>query len=558
MTSRAPDAYDPARFEVPVPPQEFGQDGGKFYRCYDALADEIDDNLVAGLKEHLDGLLIFAGLFAGVNTAFLALTLPLMSPDPTDDTNALLRNNNAILLNIVLGRNESLPSTNPLPSETFSPTGKVLTINILFAVSLTFALVSSFLAVLGRQWLIYYRKRTGGGPDLQRWEQLKRFLGAERWQLEWVLDDFLPSLLQIGLIVFSISLTIYLSILHPTLSNIFGAFMCTGLAILMITAIFAIRDKFCPFQSPLSRFISWFTALAVRVAIALLGHLLFVTLYPVYLIYQTLYHSIQRSPARQPDPSDLQRFSSVQASADPGAYERFLETSDKFQSDVLNSTRQLEPPGNLQIIAIKRALLTSDDVLTQAHAASNILSITDPDLLRLLATDDEFVDRIRDLCKSSYNRALQLLGRDQVGLASEIIWVYRAAIAHIVFSTNIKITRLITYQTTAVFIDTFGGMDEPQIFLPPNLIQNSSPNMINACLSFVARYANRERNGAQARRLALRPTIEGLANPSWRCISMITEIIMVQWGIHRGSHEEVYAAFLGLVLVSQGVWDLSS
>ncbi|KIO22234.1 hypothetical protein M407DRAFT_43893, partial [Tulasnella calospora MUT 4182] len=109
-----------------------------------------------------------AGLFAGVNTAFLALTLPLMSPDPADDTNSLLRDNNAILVSLALGRNESLPSTNALPSETFSPTGKVLTVNVLFSVSLTFALISSFLAVLGRQWLVYYRKRSGGGPDRQR------------------------------------------------------------------------------------------------------------------------------------------------------------------------------------------------------------------------------------------------------------------------------------------------------------------------------------------------------------------------------------------------------
>ncbi|KIO27193.1 hypothetical protein M407DRAFT_73553, partial [Tulasnella calospora MUT 4182] len=144
--------YNPAIFEVPVPPHEFGYDGGKFYRCYDALAEEIDENMVTGLKEQLDGLLIFAGLFAGVNTAFLALTLPLMSPDPADDTNALLRDNNAILLNLALGRNDSLPNTNSLPSETFSPTGNILTINVLFSVSLTFAIISSFLAVMGRQW----------------------------------------------------------------------------------------------------------------------------------------------------------------------------------------------------------------------------------------------------------------------------------------------------------------------------------------------------------------------------------------------------------------------
>ncbi|KIO20257.1 hypothetical protein M407DRAFT_139689 [Tulasnella calospora MUT 4182] len=46
--------------EVSLPPDKFGQDGGKFYRAYDALAQEIDGDMVARLKEHLDGILIFA------------------------------------------------------------------------------------------------------------------------------------------------------------------------------------------------------------------------------------------------------------------------------------------------------------------------------------------------------------------------------------------------------------------------------------------------------------------------------------------------------------------
>ena len=45
--------------EIPDPPHGFGEDGGKFYRCYDALADEIDDDMTKGLKEQLDGMLIF-------------------------------------------------------------------------------------------------------------------------------------------------------------------------------------------------------------------------------------------------------------------------------------------------------------------------------------------------------------------------------------------------------------------------------------------------------------------------------------------------------------------
>ncbi|KAG8963218.1 hypothetical protein FRC00_007283, partial [Tulasnella sp. 408] len=209
-------------FEIPDPPPEFGQDGGKFYRHYDALAQEIDDDMTSGLKEQLDGMLIFAGLFAGVNTAFLALTIPLLSADPADDTNALLAQNNAILMQLVAGRNDTIPTDSILPSTAFSPSRDIFTINALFSLSLAFAIISSFLAVLGRQWLVYYRKRGGGGPDRQRWEQLKRFLGAERWKLEPILDDVLPSLLQMGLIIFCASLVLYLRHLSPTISLIVG------------------------------------------------------------------------------------------------------------------------------------------------------------------------------------------------------------------------------------------------------------------------------------------------------------------------------------------------
>ncbi|KAG8930155.1 hypothetical protein FRC01_003208 [Tulasnella sp. 417] len=193
---------NPILFEVPDPPREFGQDGGRFYRLYDDIAEEIDEDLTKRLKEQLEGLLLFAGLFAGVNSAFLALTLPLLSADPADDTNALLAQNNAILLQIMQGRNDTSPSDSSLPSASFSPLPGIFTVNTLFSISLTLAIISSFLAVLGRQWLVYYRKRTGSGPDRQRWEQLKRFLGVEQWHLELVLDDILPSLLQIGLVIF--------------------------------------------------------------------------------------------------------------------------------------------------------------------------------------------------------------------------------------------------------------------------------------------------------------------------------------------------------------------
>ncbi|KAG8910183.1 hypothetical protein FRC01_006478, partial [Tulasnella sp. 417] len=45
--------------EVPEVPKEFGEDGGHFYRYYDALADEIDEDMVKSLKSQLNGILIY-------------------------------------------------------------------------------------------------------------------------------------------------------------------------------------------------------------------------------------------------------------------------------------------------------------------------------------------------------------------------------------------------------------------------------------------------------------------------------------------------------------------
>ncbi|KAG8960961.1 hypothetical protein FRC05_006425, partial [Tulasnella sp. 425] len=215
-----PARKDPDPFELPGIPEKFGQDNGEFYKHYDALAKELDEDMVTSLKDQLSGLLVYAGLFAGVNATLLVLTLPLLSANPADDTNALLRQNNAILLQLALNRNDSLPIANALPSETFSVSGRILTVNILFSISLVLALMSSLFAVLGGQWLARYCSHSGSGADNQRRVRINRYLGARRWQLEWLLGDIIPTLLQISLILFGISLTIYLNTLHSTLANI--------------------------------------------------------------------------------------------------------------------------------------------------------------------------------------------------------------------------------------------------------------------------------------------------------------------------------------------------
>ncbi|KAG8919360.1 hypothetical protein FRC01_001326, partial [Tulasnella sp. 417] len=184
--------------ERPEIPIWFGEDGGKFYYYYDQLADDTH----ASHDER----------------------------QAADDTNALV-------LQLVKGGNVTINSEADLPSATFSPPPAIYTVNVLFAVSLACALMSSFLAVLGQQWLVYYLKRSGGGAERQRKEQLRRQLGAQRWRLELVLDDILPDLLQVGLIIFCISFILYLRTLSGPMSFIISGIVGTALAIAVGAAI---------------------------------------------------------------------------------------------------------------------------------------------------------------------------------------------------------------------------------------------------------------------------------------------------------------------------------
>lgn len=107
MTTIIHSTLNPTILEIPEPPAEFGQDGGKFYRCYDTLAGEIDEDMTEGLKEHLDGLLIFVGIFTKAH--------PWMTPN----------NHFGFFIDIIIGwplreRQFGLPCINPPNDESQS------------------------------------------------------------------------------------------------------------------------------------------------------------------------------------------------------------------------------------------------------------------------------------------------------------------------------------------------------------------------------------------------------------------------------------------------------
>lgn len=171
-----------------------------------------------------------------------------MKADPADDTNALL-------LQLVTGDNSTIRSAHDLPSATFTPSPGILPVSVLLSLSLTLAIIASFVAIMGQQWLVFYRKRSGGGKDHQRWEQIQRHLGASRWCLEGVLNDVLPTLLQLALLAFCVGLLIYVQTLSKTVFYLLATLILLAVEIGILMGFVSAIDPWCPFKSNWSHFI---------------------------------------------------------------------------------------------------------------------------------------------------------------------------------------------------------------------------------------------------------------------------------------------------------------
>ncbi|KAG9040820.1 hypothetical protein FS837_013053 [Tulasnella sp. UAMH 9824] len=335
-----------------------------------------------------------AGLLAGVNSAFLALALPEMTASPADDTDALL-------LQLVTGDNSTMRTADDLPSASFTPSPNIVPVNILFSLSLTLALIASFLAVLAQQWLVYYRKRSGGGADYQRWEQLRRYLGPQRWRLEAIWDDVLPALLQLALVIFCVAFVLYLRTLSKTIYYVIAIPMAVAMTILLLMAIMAFLDQWCPFQSPLSHFLQLagrFVQRHRRVWLFILA----LTSIPVLLSVLAVYITLRaRQLARKAKIFLARRL----WTGYPVPLE-FRPSLESFGEDAMDiviracSFRSGETTTHLQTVAAKRVLCTSEEFNALVYTAINIQAITESECAEGLLDDDAVHERLGELSES--------------------------------------------------------------------------------------------------------------------------------------------------------------
>ncbi|KAI9428818.1 hypothetical protein H4582DRAFT_1890362, partial [Lactarius indigo] len=118
--------------------------------------EKADKRLTESWKGDTDGIIVFTGLFSATVAAFIVESYKKLSPDPGDTTNALLTQLSVQLFNISHGI--PLPSVAAPSSQSFTPKGSAIRVNVFWFLSLVLSLNCALSATLMQQWTRRYQE----------------------------------------------------------------------------------------------------------------------------------------------------------------------------------------------------------------------------------------------------------------------------------------------------------------------------------------------------------------------------------------------------------------
>ncbi|KAF8155560.1 hypothetical protein B0H34DRAFT_500899 [Crassisporium funariophilum] len=238
-------------FQYPVP-----KNGDPWERSQNMVKD-YDENMCNAWNDEVQNLLIFAGLFSAIATAFAIESRKLLQEDPSSTSTLLLIH----IANQLAASNSSSRPLPPSTVEPFSVTHQAIRVNALIFVSVVLSLTTALVGILCMQWLREFRRRGNMSPkEYLALRQLK-FEGLVKWKVPEMLSA-LPVLLQVALVLFLVGLVDFLQSIHPKLSIIVGVMVGLTVFFLLATttlpAFFNVYQCFrpgatqCPYKSPQS------------------------------------------------------------------------------------------------------------------------------------------------------------------------------------------------------------------------------------------------------------------------------------------------------------------
>ncbi|KAF8492152.1 hypothetical protein F5888DRAFT_1619186, partial [Russula emetica] len=232
--------------------QDFDDGANDLWSVYGKEAQIYDESRIKTLRGDMGGVLIFAGLFSAVLTAFVVPKIQDLKLNPEDQSAYYQKQSVHILFQL----SQQITSvggqiSSPLPYPTFHPSTSDRRVNISWLLSLICSLSAAFLATLVQQWSKAYMHIFQQANNPLQIARFRVFLfeGSERLP---VLAEVVLGLIHISLILFFLGLgdlilqidtAIFVIILIPIT-------VCVCLYLYCIIA--PIRNPQSPYRTPFS------------------------------------------------------------------------------------------------------------------------------------------------------------------------------------------------------------------------------------------------------------------------------------------------------------------
>ncbi|KAL4245180.1 hypothetical protein ABKN59_009893 [Abortiporus biennis] len=232
-----------------------GNEGGSSgWTELDTKFKTYDEKMIHNWNDEIDTLMVFAGLFSAVVTAFNIVSYQRLTVDSSDVSLLVLQHISQQLASFTLSTpflNSTIPPLS-FPPTSFNAPISVVRINMLWFTSLVFSLISASLAMLVKQWLREYLAGDHSSPRMHARIRQFRYHGLAKWRVFEIMA-LLPLLLQVALILFLIGLISFLELVDENVSRLVTIIISIWLAVYVVATIIPTFAQDCPYKSPQAR-----------------------------------------------------------------------------------------------------------------------------------------------------------------------------------------------------------------------------------------------------------------------------------------------------------------
>ncbi|KAF7344936.1 hypothetical protein MVEN_01656200 [Mycena venus] len=220
----------------------------KLWAVYVLEAEKYDKALVESWKSDMEGLLIFAGLFSAILTAFLIESYKTLNSNSGDLTVQLLTQISEQLLASATGDPLRIPTSIP-----FTPPITALACNGLWFLSLGLSLACAMIATLLQQWArdFLHRADMRSAPIIRARIFSYLYYGLRRFRMH-TMVEIIPLLLHASLGFFFCGLVAFLIPVHLAMAVLVGTLLMIIVAAYSVLTFLPLLYPDCPYHTPLS------------------------------------------------------------------------------------------------------------------------------------------------------------------------------------------------------------------------------------------------------------------------------------------------------------------